>query len=491
MYHRVKKYCKQHKMFERGSKIVVGVSGGPDSVCLLDMLCRMREEEEIQVLAVHIHHGLRGAFADRDEEFTKELCERLRVPYYCFHENVNERAKREKLSEEEAGRLCRYERMEQVRKETDANVIAVAHHENDQAETVLFHLVRGSGLEGLCGILPKRDRIIRPLLCLTREEVLFYLTKRNLSYQIDETNEEMIYTRNKIRNQWIPMFKEVNEEAVSHIGTTARLLQGATEFLKETCDKYYIQCVKEEKRKIIIEEEKIKQYHWYMQLEVLRKAFIRILEMKQKKQGGKEEAKKNIKSIHIESLKELLEGETGREIHLPKGIVAKKVYQSLQLTWEDQNEVPNSNSFSYEIELGFQGQKEVLIEPSGDRIRLEIQDISQEFSSQEKIAQIISKDTYKKMFDYDKIKGGLQLRTRKSQDKLTLNEEGMKKSLKRYFIDEKIPREEREKVPVLLDEQGVVWLIGYRIGAQYKVDTTTRRILLVEYEKKIKEKENG
>ena len=227
-----------------------------------------------------------------------------------------------------------------------------------------------------------------------------------------------------------------------------------------------------------------------MQLEVLRKAFIRILEMKQKKQGGKEEAKKNIKSIHIESLKELLEGETGREIHLPKGIVAKKVYQSLQLTWEDQNRAPSSNSFFYEIELGFKGKKEVIIEPSGDRIRLEIQDISQEFSSQEKIAQIISKDTYKKMFDYDKIKGGLQLRTRKSQDKLTLNEEGMKKSLKRYFIDEKIPREEREKVPVLLDEQGVVWLIGYRIGAQYKVDTTTRRILLVEYEKKIKEKEN-
>ena len=170
MYHRVKKFCKQHHMFAKGSKIIVGVSGGPDSICLLDMLCRMREEEQITIIAVHIHHGIRGHTADRDEAFTKEFCQQKKVACYCFHETVEERAKKEKISIEEAGRLCRYERMEQVRVATKSDVIAVAHHENDQAETVLFHLVRGSGLEGLCGMLPKWDRIIRPLLCITREE---------------------------------------------------------------------------------------------------------------------------------------------------------------------------------------------------------------------------------------------------------------------------------------------------------------------------------
>ena len=494
MYHRVKKFCKQHHMFAKGDKIVVGLSGGPDSICLLDMLCRMREEEELTITAVHIHHGIRGTTADRDEVFSKEYCEQRGVPYYCFHEAVEERAKQEKISVEEAGRLCRYEKMEEVRVNTGSDVIAVGHHKNDQAETILFHLVRGSGLEGLCGILPKRDIIIRPLLCMTREEILSYLSDNHLPYQIDETNLEMLYTRNKIRNQWIPMLEAVNKEAVSHIDKTASLLSEAVDFIKEERDKIYGNCVTEREDRFVIEREVLEKQHSYIQSEVLKKALTSFIEKKvgQGKTGGKD-----ILSVHIEQLKQLFHGETGKELHLPKGILAKNTYGTVELCMNENDFVIKQpkNLFCYKIlaeDLNIHKPiKEFELIELGHKIKFQIKELSAPLESEEKIAQIISKDTYKKMFDYDKIKGGLQLRTRMSSDKIIWNKKGQTKSLKRYFIDEKIPREERDRIPVLADEEGILWLIGYRIGEQYKVDTATRRILLVEYERKTKENKDG
>ena len=178
MYKKIKQYCEKYSMLEQDSRVVVGISGGPDSVCLLDFLYELKKERNLSIYAVHVHHGLREKTADQDERFTRELCKRYNIPYYCFYENVKERAIREKRSVEEAGRLCRYERMEQVRKETKSGYIAVAHHANDQAETVLFHLIRGSGVEGLKGMLPKRAHIIRPFLNVTKQEILEQLQIR-------------------------------------------------------------------------------------------------------------------------------------------------------------------------------------------------------------------------------------------------------------------------------------------------------------------------
>lgn len=467
MYQKVKNYCRKYHILEQGDRIVVGVSGGADSVCLLDMLCRMRDSDNLTIMAVHVHHGLRGNEADKDEIFTQQLCKQLEVPLFCFHEEVAERAKEEKMSLEEAGRKCRYERFEEIRQKTKSTKIAVAHHANDQAETVLFHLVRGSGIDGLAGILPVRERIIRPILCLTRKEVMDYLQERELSYRIDESNADLVYTRNKIRHQWIPMLEKMNPAVVQRIAKTASVIASATNYLHYQRDKVYRDVVIQTKmsRQIKINREVLRQEHSFMQAEVLRLAFAEV--------AGKKE---DINAVHIEALQELLAADTGKKLSLPEKVTAWNEYEWLFLQKEVREK---SVDFDYEfLEMGVYELSEL-----GAKLYLEVINVQDN--------KIILKDTYKKMFDYDKIKGNLHIRNRESKDSLLLKETGGRKSLKRYMIDEKIPQKERDKIPVLADDEDVVWLIGYRIGAGYKVTPDTKRILIVKYEKRTKEKNNG
>ncbi len=481
MYEKVKEYCKEHRIVKQDSRVVIGISGGPDSVCLLDILCRMKEEMNLSLYAVHIHHGLRGKNADLDERFTKQLCDSFKVPCYCFHEPVAKRAKEEKISVEEAGRLCRYERMEQVMRETKSDNIAVAHHGNDQAETVLFHLVRGSGLSGLSGMSPKREHIIRPLLCVTRKEILTYLEKRSLPYRLDETNDALIYTRNRIRNEWVPMLEQVNEEAVAHICQTADLISLANDYIKEETKKAFHACLMEEdiekdgKKGLVLQSNPLCQLHPYLQLEVLKYAVFELI------------GKKNIGFSHIESLKSLLYGDTGKQVVLPDNLIVKKDYQNLIFTWKEKEQQGKEEGYDYELSIPC----ERFLEEIQGKIRITVKEATELWSDEHNFAQIILKDTYKKMFDYDKIKGRLHIRTRRSQDELNIGKGSKHKPLRRFFIDEKIPRQKRDSIPILADEKGILWVLGYRIGAEYKVEVTTKRVLLVEYEKKTKENKNG
>lgn len=482
MYKKIKQYCEKYSMLEQDSRVVVGISGGPDSVCLLDFLYELKKERNLSIYAVHVHHGLREKTADQDERFTRELCKRYNIPYYCFYENVKERAIREKRSVEEAGRLCRYERMEQVRKETKSGYIAVAHHANDQAETVLFHLIRGSGVEGLKGMLPKREHIIRPFLNVTKQEILEQLQIRKLPYQIDETNAETTYTRNKIRNQWIPMMEQVNQEAVAHICETAKVMAMANDYIQKEREKAYNNCLMTEQREkdgtiqeIQFAIKRLKEQHPFLRLEVFKEMLSYLI------------GSGSIEKVHIEQINRLIEGETGKKLSLPKSYIAKKQYDTLIIEKKREEKNGTIQGYVYELEV----PSSVYIEEIGIQITLSFVDSHKILKKWEDFDQRISKETYKKMFDYDKIRGRLQLRTRKAQDKLSIDESGKHKSLRRFFIDEKIPREQRERFPILADEEGILWLLGRRIGAKYKVDMTTKQILLVEYEKRTKETKNG
>ena len=196
----VESYIKKNQMIQEGDGIIAAVSGGADSVCLLHVLAKLREKYSLKLEAVHVHHGLRGEEADRDAEFTRALCGRLKVSCRILYAGVKEYAKKHSLSEEEAGRILRYKLLEQEaesrEQETGCPVkIAVAHHGDDSAETVLYNLFRGSGLQGMGGIRPVRGRIVRPLLCITREQILQYLDESGLEYCQDSTNQSWDYTR--------------------------------------------------------------------------------------------------------------------------------------------------------------------------------------------------------------------------------------------------------------------------------------------------------
>lgn len=185
---KVLKYNKRNKLFHRGDRIVVGVSGGKDSVCLLDVLDRCREEFELTLLVVHVNHGIRGEAADRDEQFVKDMAAERGLECYSERVDVPQAARELKMSEEEAGRYLRYQIMRHVCMEKGFDKIAVAHHQDDVAETVLFQLFRGSGPRGLSGIHPKREYVIRPILFAEGREIEEYVQEKKLAYCEDQTN---------------------------------------------------------------------------------------------------------------------------------------------------------------------------------------------------------------------------------------------------------------------------------------------------------------
>ena len=219
---RVKAFIVENQMIQAGDGIVLGLSGGADSVCLFFVLLALREELAFRFVCAHVHHGLRGKDADADEVFARELCGRYGVEYYSFFYQVKEEAGKYGCSEEEMGRILRYKSFGQVLNNLGFNKIAVAHHMGDQAETVLYHLCRGSGLAGLAGIRPVSGNRIRPILCLKKEEIIKYLQGKKESWREDKTNQELLYVRNRIRNRVFSCLEElVNPASVEHIAACA------------------------------------------------------------------------------------------------------------------------------------------------------------------------------------------------------------------------------------------------------------------------------
>ena len=204
---RVSEYINRHQLIASGELVVVGVSGGPDSVALLHMLLQLRESLGFRIHAAHVHHGLRSE-ADLDQDLVEAICRDWQVPYSLHRVDVAAMARKEKMSVEEAGREARYRFLEDTRQQLGGHKVATAHHRGDQAETVLLHLIQGTGALGLQGILPLRDRIIRPLLDVTQSEIMEYLQTNDLPYRIDCSNFDNNYLRNRIRWELLPFLEE-------------------------------------------------------------------------------------------------------------------------------------------------------------------------------------------------------------------------------------------------------------------------------------------
>ena len=237
----IKRYIEKNQLIRPGDGVVVGLSGGPDSVFLLYALHTLQARMGFTLRAVHVHHGIRGAEADRDEAFSAELCAKLAVPFQAVHVDAPSYAAQQGLSLEEAARILRYEALETARQQltTPTAWIAVAHHLDDQAETVLHNLVRGAGLRGLAGMENRRNHVIRPLLSTKREDILKWLEQNKIAYVTDSTNADPHYTRNRIRSTVLPELREINPEASAHIAHSAALLREADAYFHALA----LQCV--------------------------------------------------------------------------------------------------------------------------------------------------------------------------------------------------------------------------------------------------------
>jgi len=461
-------FNEKHHMFQKGDGIVIGVSGGADSVCLLHLLNACKEQWELSLYVLHVHHGIRGEEADEDAKFVEMLAADMDLPFYLVRENVPELAKKQGMTVEEAGRKCRYEWLEKYRKEMGAACIAVAHHQNDQAETVLFQLFRGSGARGLAGMPVKRDAIIRPLLFAGREEIENYLHEKQLSCREDQTNQETIYTRNKIRHEILPLSREINKKSVLHIVQASEKLADWQRFIEKIGEQAYRRIVTEGERVCFLAVEDFVKEDSVIQGEVLRRIFEKIIP-----------GAKDVERIHYEKVTELLGAQTGKKVHLPKGMEARREYNTICFTAR-QTEM-EKNTLSMVCELPFRH----IVKNDGA-----LYEISLEVKNRVDLPEAIPQKDYTKWIDYDMIKNGLVLRNPREGDYFILDRAGGKKKLNRFYIDQKIPRDRRREQVLLADGEHVVWLIQGRISEGYKISDNTKRVLIITKERICHERGN-
>ena len=323
-------YMERHRMIVPGDKIIAGVSGGADSVCLLFLLLEYCRKVPVSLCAVHVNHCIR-ADSGQDAQFVESLCRELGVPFYLAREDVRGLAAREKLSEEDAGRIARYRAFRRAAEEMGGTKIAVAHNMGDNAETMLFHLFRGSGLKGLCGIAPVRGNVIHPLLCLERREVEAYLAERGISWRTDSTNGEDHYCRNRIRHHILPYAEsEIAQGAAVRMCRTAELLSETEDYLERQTREAWGRCVRAvgqsgaaaemQQPHYIVDVSRFRELHI-----VLRRRIVLGIAKALSPTG------KDISAVHVEDVLSLFEELGNRDVSLPFGICARRRYNGVIL----------------------------------------------------------------------------------------------------------------------------------------------------------------
>lgn len=291
----VKNNILDNNLLNKGDKVVVAVSGGPDSMCLLDVLYRLKDELDIKIEVAHVNHGIRKE-SDGEKIYVENYCNDRDIPFHYLKVDVPTLSKEKKISEETCGREIRYEFFEKVRKETNSNYIAVAHNLNDNVETVLLNEIRGCGLKGLTGMDFKFNYIIRPLLTIEKKDILVYNNELEINPCIDKTNEEEIYLRNKIRLSLIPYLQELNPNFITNISRMRLILKEDNDFIVDYVDNIMKDIILEEnKDKIVFNFSNIMTQH-----DSIKKRIIRnIIEKKISNLDG-------IESIHVLDIIKLL-----------------------------------------------------------------------------------------------------------------------------------------------------------------------------------------
>ena len=464
-------YMKAYSMLDfesiesKASGVVLGVSGGADSVALLSFFVSLRNSVAPKLLlkVVHVNHMIRGEEADSDQEFVEELCKRLNVHYKVYREDIPAMAKKLDMTEEEAGRNYRYKAFIECALELEMEYkckcrIAVAHNKDDLAETVLYNLIRGSSLLGLAGIKPVRDMIIRPLLDTSRAELEEYLKELGQDYVTGSTNLETEYTRNKIRHLVMPELKKMNSAAVQHIADVAR---DALELGNDIGDRLLCAHDKEER-----EPSGVYEYPDGRKQDIYEREEISIAQLRNETHlaagemilGAIESVcgrRKDITREHLREVYELSEKESGKSVDLPYGMIAERVYDRIVIRMRT---VLNEKGSSDEVE----GRIVISHIPYSETLE-------------------ISKKEYTKMIDCGKIKSTLVLRKPLPDDYIVISKDGGKKKLSRYFTAEKIERELRQAVPVVADGNEIVWVVGMRLSERYKIDSETQTVAVIEY----------
>ena len=476
-------YIKQNRMIGKNDVVLAGVSGGSDSMAMLRILKELQGKLDFTLRVVHIHHGIRGKEADRDQSFVENICRKWQIPctVYCY--DVPGLSREWKLGEEETGRIVRKEAFQREaavcgRKDSEIK-IALAHNQEDLAETMLHNLCRGTGLRGLCTMRPVDGEIIRPILCLSRDKIAEYLKEKKISHIQDSTNLSDEYTRNRIRHHILPMLEQqVNIKAAAHMAETAARISQAEEYLTQqssqvlkdyrTDNGYYFT------EKFFMEPQIIQTYALQQAMEDL---------------AGR---RKDLTAVHFQKVLTLYEMQTGRRVSLPYHMEARRDYTGVRLFLQEEDSVTGRSVWTGQDSGESAGStaEEKNYRTHAAEMECEIRipgtvicplgTFSTEIFSYE--GQKIEEKKYTKWLDYDKIEKNPCIRTRQTGDYMVINAQGNTKKLNRCMIDEKIPSEKRDKIPLIACGNEILWLVGSRMNERYKINPQTRKVLVLNYQ---------
>ncbi len=457
MLRKVEEYIKEQGMIKQGDRIVAGVSGGADSVCLFRVLLELMPIYNLKLFVVHINHGIRGKEANEDEAFVKDLCSAAGVSFTSVYKDIPKISAAEGLTTEEAGRKVRYEEFYKCFQENKCNKIAIAHNKNDSAETILFHLFRGSGIRGLTGIKAIRNEIIRPLLNTTRVEIEAYLQEKGISYREDASNYTMDYARNRIRLGILPLAADtINSRVIEHITGAGKQLAEIEHYIDKMTQIAIERTVRQDLNAYILAEKEFLQEDIVIKKAIIREILGKLLV-----------GLKDLDALHVDLILELFEKDTGKILNLPGGIIAERGYETVSLYLNQYNLENREKKSLADYTLKIPGTTNIT----------ECNIILNSKLIKYKKNMIIPQNGCTKWFDYDKIKNTVLIRGRKSGDFIQINNQGNTKKLKQLFIDEKIPKDTRDSLPLITDGSHVMWILGHRMSEAYKVWEGTKLIL--------------
>jgi tRNA(Ile)-lysidine synthase len=455
-------------MLERGDHLVVAVSGGPDSVALLRALVLLSDEFRLRLTAAHLHHGLRAEEADRDEAFVRRLCAGMGMDCICKKVDIGSLQKERGMSVEEIGREERYRFLEETARNCGAAKIAVGHHREDQAETVLNHLIRGSGAAGLRGILPVRDGlIIRPLLDVGRDDIMEFLSREGLAYVIDSSNASPLFLRNRIRNELIPkLTAHYNPRLIDTLCRTAEIIRREDDYLQGVVRQIIngwgiaLEC-----GKISLPLPGFLALHEAIQSRVVKS----LLE-------GLAPWRNGIGYRHIEAVLRLAHRADGQKasLDLPFGIRVEFERDFLRIRKEQDRRPRKARQrgksvlFEYPVEV-----------PAGIRLSEIGRTVHFAWVPKPSVGEMRERSETAFM-DYESIIPPLVLRNARPGDRVQPLGAGGTKKLKDYFIDRKIPASLRSGIPLLADTRSIIWIAGERVCERVRVTEQTSKVLKAE-----------
>ncbi len=443
-------YIDRHEMIRNGDRIVIGVSGGPDSVSLLDLMVRLRESLGIRLCVAHLNHQLRGQASDMDERFVRDLAASTGLPFYSERATLPQGE-----SPEAAAREARLAFLERVTRTAGASRIALAHTRGDQAETVLMRLLRGAGPTGLGAIRPIRDGIwIRPLLAVSRQQIQAYVDHRSLQVRCDDSNADTRFLRNRIRHRLLPkLASEYNPAVEAALARSAEIIQGEDQLLDQQAESAYRMALRYEgKRKIILDENAVFRYHIALRRRIFRTAFFRL--------RGRARDLDEQSVSRMESLSQAPAG----AVQVVSGISVHRAGPWL---------IVSRPTPAFETDVAVPGVTEIpeigaVLET---RIRPACQAPEQDLTS----------DPFRACFDRDALAGCLTLRNRRRADRFAPFGLNGTQKISDLFINLKIPRPLRDEIPLLLDGKAILWVVGLRTAGPTAVTHRAKTVLDVAF----------